>query len=146
MRSAPPISMHSSLHVTMERFPGLSPPMPLRAISSGDLRVPAWPPGIPAAVVTGDPTKEGLYVVRLKIPAGYKIPAHTHSQDEHITVVSGSLHFGLGGKLNEANAKVLTVYGNECASKGIPHFAFTTEDTILQVHGFGPQSITFVND
>jgi len=106
---------------------------------------PCLAPGIPAAVVTGDPTKKGLYVVRLKIPAGYKIPAHTHSQDEHITVVSGSLHFGLGGKLNEAKAKVLKVYGNECASKGIPHFAFTTEDTILQVHGIGPQSITFVN-
>src|SRR5262245_35198216 len=87
---------------------------------------PCLAPGVPAAIVTGDPTKEGLYVVRLKIPAGYKIPAHTHPQDEHLTVISGSLHFGLGGKLDEAKAKTLKVYGNAHAAKRIPHFVFTT--------------------
>jgi hypothetical protein len=30
------------------------------------------------AIVSGNPFKEGLYVVRLKMAAGYKIPAHNH--------------------------------------------------------------------
>ena len=106
---------------------------------------PCLAPGVPAAVVTGDPTKEGLYVVRLKIPAGYKIPAHTHPQDEHLTVISGSLHFGLGGELDDAKAKTLKVCENAHAAKRIPHFAFTTEETVIQVHGLGPERITFVD-
>jgi len=106
---------------------------------------PCLAPGVPAAIVTGDPTKEGLYVIRLKIPAGYKIPAHTHPQDEHLTVISGSLYFALRGKLDEAKAKAVKAYGNAQAAKRMPHFAFTTEETIIQVHGLGPQRITFVD-
>ena len=37
---------------------------------------PFFPKGAEFAVLSGDPSKDGLYVVRLKMPAGYKIPAH----------------------------------------------------------------------
>jgi hypothetical protein len=37
-----------------------------------------FPPGAQIAIVSGDPFKDGLYVVRMKLPAGYKIPAHNH--------------------------------------------------------------------
>jgi hypothetical protein len=130
-------------------FNGTLPWFPTDPVTPGHLKwgppCPALAPGVPAAVVTGDPTKEGLHVVRLKVPAGYKVPPHTHPQDEHVSVVSGTLHYGLGTKLDEARAKALKVYGNAHAAKGMPHFAFTTEETIIQVHGFGPQGITYVN-
>jgi len=32
------------------------------------------PPGAEAAVLFGDPTKEGLFALRIKVPAGYAIP------------------------------------------------------------------------
>ena len=51
----------------------------------------AYAPGAQLAVVKGDPTKEGQYVVRLKVPAGYQIAAHTHPNDENVTVLSLSL-------------------------------------------------------
>ena len=41
---------------------------------------PAFPKGAQFSVVAGDPTKEGLYVFRLKVPAGYKVPPHFSSQ------------------------------------------------------------------
>ena len=44
----------------------------------------------------GDPGKDGLYVVRLKMPAGYRIPAHNHPTTENVTVVSGNFHIGMG--------------------------------------------------
>src|SRR5262245_7135744 len=53
---------------------------------------PAFPKGAQIAVVTGDPSKEGLYVLRLKVPAGYKVPAHVHPNDENVTVISGSFN------------------------------------------------------
>src|SRR5215211_2297201 len=40
------------------------------------------PKGAQAAAVYGDPSKEGLFALRLKIPAGYHIPPHTHRTRE----------------------------------------------------------------
>ncbi|TIU06233.1 MAG: hypothetical protein E5W39_09040, partial [Mesorhizobium sp.] len=36
------------------------------------------PAGADIAVIAGDPSKDGPYVLRLKTPAGYKIAAHSH--------------------------------------------------------------------
>ena len=48
------------------------------------------PPFIPAgaqiAVLSGDPTKPAAYAVRLKFPANYTIPAHSHPTDENVVV------------------------------------------------------------
>src|SRR5436190_4765514 len=51
----------------------------------------ALPPGTQIAVLQGDPSKAGPFVVRLKLPAGYEIMTHSHPTDEVITVVSGKL-------------------------------------------------------
>jgi quercetin dioxygenase-like cupin family protein len=109
----------------------------------------AGPPSLPAGaqlrVLLGDPGKEGLYVIRLRFPAGYKIPAHTHPNDEHVTVISGAFHFGLGAKLDETKGAKLTPGGFAHAAKGMQHYAWTSEQTIVQVHGHGPQGISYVN-
>jgi hypothetical protein len=39
---------------------------------------PALPTGAQAVALVGDPSKEGLYVVRVKFPAGYKVAPHSH--------------------------------------------------------------------
>ncbi len=54
------------------------------------------PAGAQAAVLFGDPTKEGLFALRLKFPAGYSIPPHTHPVDEVVTVISGTGNLGMG--------------------------------------------------
>ena len=46
------------------------------------------PPGAQAAVLHGDPAAEGLFVMRLKLPAGYHIPPHTHPKPEVVTIIS----------------------------------------------------------
>ena len=66
-----------------------------------------FPPGAQIAVVSGDPFKEGLYVVRLKMPAGYKIPAHNHPTTEYVTVLSGVFNIGMGDKLDPAKSAAL---------------------------------------
>ena len=40
------------------------------------------PTGSQMAVVNGDPGEDGPYVVRVRLPAGYKIPPHTHPTAE----------------------------------------------------------------
>ena len=106
---------------------------------------PAFPKGAQVAVLSGDPPKEGLYVVRVKVPAGYKVPPHTHPNDENVTVISGTFNIGMGGTFNDKNGSALKAGGFALARKGMQHYAWFTEDSIIQLHGMGPQASTYVN-
>ena len=53
----------------------------------------------------GDSGESGPFTVRLKMPAGYKISAHTHPHSEPITVIAGEFSFGIGDKLDEKVTK-----------------------------------------
>jgi quercetin dioxygenase-like cupin family protein len=106
---------------------------------------PAFPKGAQMAVLSGDPSKEGLYVFRLKLPAGFKVPAHTHPSDENVTVISGSFHIGMGGKLDETKGEAVKAGGFAHVPTGMQHYAWFTEDSVIQVHGMGPAGLTYVN-
>lgn len=106
---------------------------------------PVFPKGAQVAVLSGDPFKDGPYVLRLKMPAGYKVPAHNHPTTENVTVISGNFHIGMGDKLDEKKGIELTAGGYGEAPAKMNHFAWTTTPTVVQVHGQGPFAITYVN-
>ena len=106
---------------------------------------PAFPKGAQIAVLAGNPAADGLYVFRLKMPAGYKVPPHVHPFDENATVISGTFYVGMGATFDEKNGQALKTGGFLHMPKGMQHFAWITEETIIQVHGMGPQGITYVN-
>ena len=106
---------------------------------------PVLPKGAQMAVVSGDPSKDGLYVVRLKMPAGYKIPAHNHPTSEYVTVLSGAFDIGMGDKLDPKKGVALGAGGFAEAPAKMNHYAWTTRASIIQVHGQGPFMITYVN-
>ena len=101
--------------------------------------------GAQIAVVSGDPFKEGLNVVRLKMPAGYKIPAHNHPTTEYVTVLSGAFNIGMGDKLDEQKGMALRPGGFAEAAAKMNHYAWASAETVVQVHGQGPFAITYVN-
>src|SRR5215470_14966654 len=72
---------------------------------------PLLPPGAQIAIVSGDPGKAAPYTVRLKFPANYDIPAHSHPTDENVAVVSGELYLGMGDKMDKAAGKGVTAGG-----------------------------------
>src|SRR5205809_3912353 len=74
---------------------------------------PMLPAGAQIAILSGDPGKAAPYAVRLKFPANYMIPAHSHPTDENVTVLSGSFTIGMGDKLVKGAAanKTLTAGG-----------------------------------
>jgi quercetin dioxygenase-like cupin family protein len=106
---------------------------------------PVFPKGAQISVLAGDPTKEGLYVIRLKLPAGYKVPPHTHPNDENVTVITGTFNIGTGSTFDEKNGKALKAGGFVHMPKGMQHFAWFTEESTIQLHGMGPQGIIYVN-
>jgi uncharacterized RmlC-like cupin family protein len=106
---------------------------------------PTLPKGAQLAVLSGDPSKSGLYVIRLKLPANYQIAAHHHPTTENVTVVSGSFHAGMGDKLDRAKAVTLEPGGFAAMPANMNHYAWASRDTVVQVHGEGPFAIVYVN-
>ena len=106
---------------------------------------PVFEKGASFAVVSGDPSQAGLFVVRLKMPAGYKIAPHWHPTDEHVTVLSGTFALGMGDKFDKAVMKDLPVGGYALLPAEMRHFALAKTAAIVQVHGMGPFALTYVN-
>ena len=119
--------------------------MPVNASQLQLAAAPALPEGAQIAVLSGDPSKDGLYVVRVMMPAGYKVPAHNHPTTEMLTVISGDFHIGMGDKLDEEKGTLLTAGGYAEAPAKMNHFAWATSPTVVQIHGQGPFAITYVN-
>ena len=105
---------------------------------------PSLPPGAQAAALVGSPAKDGPFVLRLKFPGGFVIPPHRHSKDEFVTVISGGFAVAAGEKVDRA-AKALRAASFVHLPAGMPHFAFTTEETVVQINGTGPFDVMYLD-
>ncbi len=118
-------------------------------LTVGDLKWAEGPPSLPAgaqfAVMEGNPKNPGPFTMRLKFPDGYKIPAHWHPADEHVTVIAGTFNMGMGDKLDMAKGEELPVGSFAVMPAQTNHFAYTKGETIIQLHGIGPWGINYVN-
>jgi hypothetical protein len=106
---------------------------------------PSLPTGAKAAVLTGNPGKAGPYVMRAKLPDGYKVPPHWHPHDENVTVIQGTLMIGKGEKFDAQACEAVPAGGYMRMPKGMRHFAWAKGETIIQVHGIGPFEVNYVN-
>ncbi len=103
------------------------------------------PQGAQAAVLYGDPSKEGPFALRLKLPKGYAIPPHSHLKPEIVTVISGTFRLGMGETSDASKAKPLPAGSFFAMPPGMNHFAAVDEDTVVQINSLGPWSIAYVN-
>lgn len=106
---------------------------------------PAFPRGAQMAVLSGDPQKPGPFTIRLKAPAGYKVPPHWHPEDELVTVISGAIYLGMGDEFDESKGKAHSPGSFAAMPAGMHHFAWTRGETIIQINGIGPWGITYFN-
>jgi len=105
----------------------------------------AIPAGAKMAVLEGDPTKDGPFVVRFQFPAGYHIAPHTHPKTERVTVISGALYLATGESLDRNSAKKLPAGSFGFWPAGMKHAGWSDEETVIQLHGIGPWQINYVN-
>lgn len=104
------------------------------------------PAGAEAAVLLGDPAKEGVFVLRLKASKGYRIPPHTHPKPEVVTVISGQFSLGLGPAADRASVEPLPAGSFSTMPQGVVHYVFVDEDnSVIQIDAIGPWSIDYVN-
>ena len=106
---------------------------------------PSLPPGAHFAVVAGDPSQAQPFVIRLRVPAGYRIPPHCHPTAENVTVLSGTVAFGKGDTFDEAAMQDLPAGGFSVMPAEMHHYSMAKTDAIVQVHGMGPFAVNYVN-
>jgi len=106
---------------------------------------PFMPPGSQIAVMLGDPAKKGLFIIRGRMPDGYTIPPHWHSNVENVTVLSGTFNVGMGDKLDKSKGQPLTSGGFFSAPPRMSHFAWATGETVVEVAGMGPLDFRYVD-
>jgi quercetin dioxygenase-like cupin family protein len=106
---------------------------------------PSLPPGAKIAVLEGDPAKEGMFVMRVKVPDGFHIPAHTHPKPERVTIIQGTFKLAMGDNPKLADARALPAGTYGVWPPGMVHAVWTEGETIVQFHGMGPWVINYVN-
>jgi len=99
---------------------------------------PYYTDGRERAHLLGDSSQDGAWIDRAKIPAGKRVLAHTHPQDEPVTVIEGTWYLGEGTKFNSANLKAYPAGSFILIPAGVPHFVTATDsDVIIQLSGNG---------
>jgi hypothetical protein len=106
----------------------------------------AFPPPCRLAVVVGQPTEAGPYVIRVKAPGGVKLMPHRHPEDRVYTVISGVFYIGLG---EQFDANKLTAYppGSVVVLPGDTfHFHWAKSgEYVTQVSAIGPLGLEYQN-
>src|SRR5580693_6154678 len=97
------------------------------------------PSGFEQAVLFGDPTRPGLYLVRVRFPPGIHSNPHYHSQDRHVTVIKGVWYMGTGDTADITKAVPLKAGSYAFHPAHGTHWdGAGADETIVQIMGMGP--------
>ena len=102
--------------------------------------------GLQYAVIEGDPSKEGIYVVRVKFPPGLMTRPHFHPEDRHAIVIKGTWYTGTGDTFDPDKTIGLKpgTYMKHPAM-GVHFDGAKDEEVILQLIGIGPSGTIWVH-
>jgi hypothetical protein len=101
------------------------------------------PMGAKMAVMAGDPSKPGLYVVLMKWTPNHMSHPHWHPNDRFITVISGTWWVGTGAKFDPDKTvpmpagSFVTHFG-----KQIHYDGAKDSEAVLEIVGEGPATAT----
>jgi hypothetical protein len=106
---------------------------------------PGLPKGAQLALLQGDPAKKAIFVIRLRMPDGYRVAPHWHATQERVTVISGTLHIGMGDSFDTNAGQAMAQGSYGYISPKMHHFAWTSGPTEIQIEAMGPFSLVYVN-
>ena len=90
------------------------------------------------AHLLGDSSKGGDWIDRVRIPGGSRVLAHTHPDDEIVTVIEGTWYLGIGERFDETRLKAYPAGSFILIPADVPHFLATREGpVIVQASGQG---------
>lgn len=118
-------------------------PLPRVQVTPDQLQWTRNPNGIEQVVIVGDPTKAGIYTMRLKFPHGLKVQPHMHPDPRVAVVLSGTMYFAFGESFDESALKAMPAGSTWTEVPNSAHFAYAKDgDVVVQVVGLGPTAST----
>jgi len=106
----------------------------------------SFPPAARLAVLVGDPSKPGPYLIRVRLPAGTRMMPHKHAEDRIYTVISGVFYVGLGEDFDESKLTAHSPGTVLVLPSGQPHFHWAKSgEYITQVSAIGPLGLSYVD-
>jgi quercetin dioxygenase-like cupin family protein len=106
----------------------------------------AFPPPVRLAVLVGDPTKSGPYVIRVKVPHRIKLMPHRHPEDRIYTVISGVFYIGVGDEFEEGKLAAYPPGAVVVLPGNTHHFHWAKSgEYVTQVTAMGPLGLEYVH-
>jgi len=132
-------------------------PPPAPALPAGAIQVPTgagtWvtgPPGLPAGTrvmrLEGDPAQDGMFTIRLRVPAGTRLQPHSHPRDERVTVLAGEVLVGFGDAFDESVMTGFTAGGFYVNPANSHHFIWFKSESVVQITGTGPWELHYISE
>ena len=91
------------------------------------------------AVIAGDPTKEGFYIIRARFAPGVMSQPHFHPSDRHVTVISGTWWAGKGPNFDPNSTTPLGPGSYMLHPAGEIHYDGAKDvEAIVEIKGMGP--------
>lgn len=106
---------------------------------------PSLPKGAKVAVLYGNPGAAEPFVMRMLLPAKYRIPFHWHTQSEQLTVLSGELFVANDATYNKKYARAVKPGGFLYLPAKAQQYTFTKKSTIVEIYGTGPFDVNYVD-
>jgi quercetin dioxygenase-like cupin family protein len=106
----------------------------------------AFPSSVRLAVIAGQPSGAGLFMIRVKVPGGVKLMPHRHSEDRIYTVISGVFYIGVGEEFESDKLEAYSPGAVIALPGNTPHFHWAKSgEYITQVTAIGPLGFEYVN-
>jgi quercetin dioxygenase-like cupin family protein len=106
----------------------------------------AFPAGVRLAVLVGEPSQPGPYVIRVKAPSGTKLMPHKHPEDRIYTVMSGVFYIGLGEQFDGDAVKAYPPGSVIVLPGDTWHFHFAKSgEYVTQVTAIGPLGLEYLD-
>jgi mannose-6-phosphate isomerase-like protein (cupin superfamily) len=99
-------------------------------------------PGAQFAVLSGAPYTGG-YAIRMRRPDGHLERPHHHESDEHISVIAGTLHLGVGDGSNRTAARTFRAGGYVVIPSGTLHYSWAEGEVLEELHWSGPAAAVY---
>ena len=105
-----------------------------------------YPPEVRLAILVGDLSRPGPYVIRVHLPAGAKMMPHKHPEDRVYTVISGVFYIGLGETFDESKLVAYAPGSVVVLPGGQAHFHWAKSgDYVSEVTALGPLGLAYID-
>lgn len=119
------------------------------AVNDQDLKwsyMPGFSRPIEVAIVSGDPSQPGPYVIRMRMPSGMKIAPQRHPDARELTIVKGIFWSATGESYNWRDMNEYKAGTVIQKPAGDPFYGWARTGVILEEKGTGPTKIEYVHE